>query len=129
MSSWPSSPTSPITPGSVLWCRRRHWPTTSIGRPIGSPPPWPATATTSSRASPASRPSRTLCWTSCPPAVDPEGPMSNEQAPGGRTRVVIAEDEAIIRMDLVETLAEEGYEVVGQCGSGGEVIDLVAELH
>ena len=31
-------------------------------------------------------------------------------------RVVIAEDEALIRMDLAEMLAEEGYDVVGQAG-------------
>jgi response regulator NasT len=55
--------------------------------------------------------------------------MSNEQTAPVRTRVVIAEDEAIIRMDLVETLADEGYDVVGECGSGDEVIALVAELH
>lgn len=41
-------------------------------------------------------------------------------------RVVIAEDEAIIRMDLAETLVEAGYEVVGECGRGDEVLDLVA---
>ena len=39
---------------------------------------------------------------------------------------MIAEDEAIIRMDLAEILAEEGYDVVGQCGRGDEVYDLVA---
>ena len=33
-------------------------------------------------------------------------------------RVVVAEDEAIIRLDLVETLREEGYEVVGETGRG-----------
>ncbi|HEY3562873.1 MAG TPA: response regulator, partial [Kribbella sp.] len=33
-------------------------------------------------------------------------------------RVVIAEDEALIRMDLAEMLAEEGYDVVGQAGDG-----------
>jgi response regulator NasT len=38
---------------------------------------------------------------------------------------VIAEDEAIIRMDLRETLVEEGYEVVGECGNGDEAIELV----
>jgi len=43
----------------------------------------------------------------------------------GRTRVVIAEDEAIIRMDLRETLVEEGYEVVGECGDGDEAVELV----
>jgi response regulator NasT len=41
------------------------------------------------------------------------------------TRVVIAEDEAIIRLDLRETLEEEGYEVVGETGRGDEVLDLV----
>jgi response regulator NasT len=44
------------------------------------------------------------------------------------TRVVIAEDEAIIRLDLRELLEEEGYEVAGETGRGDEVIDLVREL-
>jgi len=43
-------------------------------------------------------------------------------------RVVIAEDEAIIRMDLRETLEEDGYEVVGETGRGDEVVDLVRNL-
>lgn len=43
-------------------------------------------------------------------------------------RVVIAEDEAIIRMDLRETLVEEGYEVVGETGRGDEVVQLVRDL-
>jgi response regulator NasT len=44
-------------------------------------------------------------------------------------RVVIAEDEAIIRMDLRETLEEEGYEVVGETGRGDQAIELVRGLH
>ncbi|MCB1003759.1 MAG: response regulator [Acidimicrobiales bacterium] len=44
------------------------------------------------------------------------------------TRVVIAEDEAIIRLDLRETLEEEGYEVVGETGRGDEAVRLVREL-
>jgi AmiR/NasT family two-component response regulator len=40
-------------------------------------------------------------------------------------RVVIAEDEAIIRLDLKEILEEEGYEVVGETGRGDEAVDLV----
>jgi response regulator NasT len=44
-------------------------------------------------------------------------------------RVVIAEDEAIIRMDLRETLEEEGYEVVGETGRGDDAVELVRELH
>ena len=43
-------------------------------------------------------------------------------------RVVIAEDEAIIRMDLRETLEEEGYQVVGETGRGDQAVDLVREL-
>lgn len=42
-------------------------------------------------------------------------------------RVVIAEDEALIRLDLRETLEEEGYEVVAETGRGDEVVALVRE--
>lgn len=43
------------------------------------------------------------------------------------TRVVVAEDEAIIRMDLRELLQEEGYEVVAECGRGDEAVSLIRE--
>ena len=43
------------------------------------------------------------------------------------TRIVIAEDEAIIRLDLKETLEEEGYEVVAETGRGDEAVELVRE--
>ncbi len=43
-------------------------------------------------------------------------------------RVVIAEDEAIVRLDLKEILEEEGYEVVGETGRGDEAVKLVHEL-
>ncbi len=43
-------------------------------------------------------------------------------------RVVIAEDEAIIRLDLKEILLDEGYEVVGETGRGDEAVELV-RLH
>ena len=42
-------------------------------------------------------------------------------------RVVIAEDEAIVRLDLKEILQEQGYEVVGETGRGDEAIALVNE--
>jgi two-component system, response regulator PdtaR len=42
-------------------------------------------------------------------------------------RVVIAEDEAIIRLDLKEILEEEGYDVVGETGRGDQAIELVRE--
>ena len=41
---------------------------------------------------------------------------------------MIAEDEALIRMDLAEMLGEEGYDVVGQAGDGAEAVRLVEEL-
>ncbi len=42
-------------------------------------------------------------------------------------RVVIAEDEAIIRLDLKEILTSAGYEVVGESGRGDEAVEMVAE--
>ena len=44
-------------------------------------------------------------------------------------RVVIAEDEAIIRLDLKEILEDEGYEVVGETGRGDEAVELVGQHH
>src|SRR6201995_329649 len=41
-----------------------------------------------------------------------------------RRRVVIAEDEALIRMDLAEMLVEEGYAVVGQAADGATAVEL-----
>ncbi|MBC2905847.1 response regulator [Streptomyces cupreus] len=43
------------------------------------------------------------------------------------TRVVIAEDEALIRLDLKEMLEEEGYSVVGEAGDGEQAIELARE--
>ena len=40
-------------------------------------------------------------------------------------RIVVAEDEAIIRLDLVETLTEDGYEVVADTGRGDTAVELV----
>ena len=42
--------------------------------------------------------------------------------------VLVAEDEALIRLDLVELLTEEGYEVTGQASDGEEAIELAREL-
>lgn len=54
--------------------------------------------------------------------------MTERKGPTLATRVVIAEDEAIIRLDLRETLEEEGYEVVGETGRGDEAVQLVKDL-
>jgi two-component system, response regulator PdtaR len=44
------------------------------------------------------------------------------------TRVLIAEDEALIRLDLKEMLEEEGYSVVGEAGDGQQAIDQATAL-
>ena len=54
--------------------------------------------------------------------------MTTTRPSGARPRVVIAEDEAIIRLDLKELLQEEGYDVVGETGRGDEAIELVRDL-
>lgn len=43
-------------------------------------------------------------------------------------RIVVAEDETIIRLDIVETLTAQGYEVVGEADNGQRVVELVEEL-
>jgi len=53
--------------------------------------------------------------------------VTSQPAPAPR-RVVIAEDEALIRLDLAEMLAEEGYDVVGQAGDGERAVELAEEL-
>jgi len=50
-----------------------------------------------------------------------------ENAPAS-TRVLVAEDEAIIRMDLAEMLGEAGYDVVGQAGDGEQAVELARAL-
>ncbi|HSJ21464.1 MAG TPA: response regulator [Nocardioidaceae bacterium] len=54
--------------------------------------------------------------------------MSQQPSNAPTRRVVIAEDEALIRLDLAEMLGEEGYDVVGQAGDGERAIDLAEEL-
>ncbi len=43
-------------------------------------------------------------------------------------RVVVAEDEALIRMDIVEVLTEAGFDVVGQASDGEAAVELVRDL-
>ncbi|KOV86866.1 transcriptional regulator [Streptomyces sp. NRRL WC-3618] len=69
------------------------------------------------------------------PVTAPESPQpadapddDKSHVPPLTTRVVIAEDEALIRLDLKEMLEEEGYSVVGEAGDGEEAVEL-ARLH
>jgi AmiR/NasT family two-component response regulator len=66
--------------------------------------------------------------------VDPMQPGEHapqEQANSGpppRLRVLIAEDEALIRLDLREILEEEGYDVVGEAADGEQAVALATQL-
>ena len=57
--------------------------------------------------------------------------MSETPPPAARPstkRVLVAEDEAIIRLDLAEMLGEAGYDVVGQAGDGEQAVAMAIEL-
>lgn len=54
--------------------------------------------------------------------------MSEEGAPVSRVRtVIVAEDESLIRMDVVETLKDNGFTVVGEAGDGEKAVELARE--
>jgi response regulator NasT len=42
--------------------------------------------------------------------------------------VIVAEDESLIRMDIVETLRDQGFDVVGEAGDGNRAVELAFEL-
>ena len=50
------------------------------------------------------------------------------ESPAPAKRILVAEDEAIIRIDLAEMLGEAGYEVVGQASNGEQAVELATEL-
>lgn len=55
--------------------------------------------------------------------------MSNtSDSASSKPRVLVAEDEALIRLDLVELLNDEGYEVVGEVGDGEAAVAKAREL-
>ncbi|HMQ39101.1 MAG TPA: response regulator [Micropruina sp.] len=53
---------------------------------------------------------------------------SEAAATTGRAKVLVAEDEALIRLDLVELLTSEGYEVIGEAGDGEQALAMAREL-
>jgi AmiR/NasT family two-component response regulator len=61
-------------------------------------------------------------WTGWPSGPDTLLRMTTQR------RVLIAEDEALIRLDLKEMLTEEGYDVVGEAGDGEQAVALAVEL-
>ena len=52
-------------------------------------------------------------------------PASNPTSP---RRVVVAEDESLIRLDIVEILRDNGFDVVGEAGDGETAVQLATEL-
>ncbi len=61
-------------------------------------------------------------------SADPQMTAAATSPAGVPTRVVIAEDEAIIRLDLKEILQSAGYDVVGETARGDEAVSLVEQL-
>ena len=61
------------------------------------------------------------------PLADESAEGALPTAGGPRRRVVVAEDEAIIRLDVVEILTEAGFDVVGEAGDGEAAVRLVEE--
>ncbi|GMA31138.1 ANTAR domain-containing response regulator [Litorihabitans aurantiacus] len=65
-------------------------------------------------------------------AADDAAPQDESQeTPAGigrGRRVVVAEDEALIRMDVVETLVDAGFDVVGEAGDGETAVQLATDL-
>src|SRR5450631_1405203 len=55
-------------------------------------------------------------------------PPANAHAAATKVRILVAEDEALIRLDLAEMLVESGYEVVGQASNGEQAVALAREL-
>jgi AmiR/NasT family two-component response regulator len=58
-----------------------------------------------------------------------ERPADEAAASSGGLRILVAEDEALIRMDLAEMLDEGGHQVVGQAADGEQAVQLARELH
>ncbi|MDP9182094.1 MAG: response regulator, partial [Actinomycetota bacterium] len=54
--------------------------------------------------------------------------MSATPSAAGSRRVLVAEDEALIRLDLKEMLEEEGFTVAGEAGDGETAVRLAGEL-
>jgi len=53
---------------------------------------------------------------------------NDQSAPAAARRVVVAEDESLIRMDIVEILTDNGFEVVGEAGDGETAVALATDL-
>src|SRR3954467_3152219 len=96
--------------------------------PRSTPTPWPASASACWHRSQSWNGLRTSCSTSLSPRPADLSASQEQRSKQIPVRVIVAEDEAIIRLDLKEILEEEGYEVVGETGRGDEAVQLVRDL-
>ena len=62
------------------------------------------------------------------PDAAPATAQTDATAPNRATRILVAEDEALIRLDLAEMLGEAGYDVVGQASNGEQAVEMAREL-
>ena len=61
--------------------------------------------------------------------VSEDDGTTTSAAPATGLKVLVVEDEALIRMDLAEMLTEEGYVVAGEAGDGEQALELARRLH
>jgi AmiR/NasT family two-component response regulator len=61
--------------------------------------------------------------------VSEDATSSTEAEPVTGLRVLVVEDEALIRLDLTEMLSEEGYVIAGEAGDGEQAVELARSLH
>ena len=61
--------------------------------------------------------------------VSEDDGTATSAAPAAGLKVLVVEDEALIRMDLAEMLTEEGYVVAGEAGDGEQALELARRLH
>ena len=61
--------------------------------------------------------------------VSEDDGSASTAAPAAGLKVLVVEDEALIRMDLAEMLTEEGYVVAGEAGDGEQALELARRLH
>ena len=61
-------------------------------------------------------------------STKPEPTSKSTPPSSAPTRILVAEDEALIRLDLAEMLVEAGYDVVGQASNGEQAVEMATEL-
>ena len=80
-------------------------------------------------AAPATSAADAAAPEAAPAAAETASLVPDPAQPGPKgTRILVAEDEALIRMDLAEMLGEAGYEVVGQASNGEQAVEMAREL-